>query len=474
MAVKQLLRSRALRGMAAVALLAALAALALLARPGTLPTMLTLTGERLTFSPDDRILILAPHPDDESLGTGGVIQQAVSLGLPVRVVFLTNGDANQWSFVLYRKQPEFLPGQAQAMGQVRHDEAIAAAHVLGLQPEQLTFLGYPDFGTQRIFTSHWHDAAPLRSLLTRVTQVPYADAYRPGAAYKGEEVLADLESIIKDFRPTKVFVSHPADRNPDHAALYTFTRVALWDLGLTPELYSYLVHFPRWPEPRRSAPALPLIPPASLASAEKWWALPLSIAEIDTKLAALKAHRSQFEDSPHYLSSFIRANELFGRYPEVDLAAEGSEMKLGAQAGEQDNLAGEGLTDEERAAFIGVEWRNVRREGSDLVVSLTLSRPLAKGVALSADLFGYRPDRAFADMPKILVRVTEFGATVYDQSRKLSDTGMTVSRDAHDIVVRVPLSLLGDPDRILVSGRTYLGDVPLDAAPWQVLHLRPQ
>jgi hypothetical protein len=45
----------------------------------------------------DRLLVLAPHPDDESLATGGLIQRATRQGLPVKVVFLTNGQNNPWA-----------------------------------------------------------------------------------------------------------------------------------------------------------------------------------------------------------------------------------------------------------------------------------------------------------------------------------------------------------------------------------------
>ena len=48
------------------------------------------------LQPDARILILAPHPDDECLGTGGLIQQALAKGAKVKVVFITNGDNNPW------------------------------------------------------------------------------------------------------------------------------------------------------------------------------------------------------------------------------------------------------------------------------------------------------------------------------------------------------------------------------------------
>jgi len=55
-----------------------------------------------TLNSDDRIMVLAPHPDDESIGCGGIIQQAVAMKLPVRIVWLTNGDNNEWSFIVYR------------------------------------------------------------------------------------------------------------------------------------------------------------------------------------------------------------------------------------------------------------------------------------------------------------------------------------------------------------------------------------
>lgn len=456
----------------AVAVLLLLAAAAVLSLPrGDVRRAVIFATQKLTFDAGDRILVLAPHPDDESIACGGVIQQAVDLGLPVHVVFLTYGDANQWSFVLYRKRPEFEPSQVEAMGEVRHDEALAATGLLGLRPDQLTFLGYPDFGTLSIWLTHWRDEPPLRSIFARATQVPYANAYQPGAPYKGEEILADLTAAIKDFRPTKVFLSHPADHNPDHMALYVFARVALWDLGFDAERHPFLVHLPTWPEPRGLAPSQPLAPPAALNEVSPWWTLPLERVQVDRKLAALKAHRTQYDSNVRYLDSFIRANELFGDYPDVHLDVD--DAALGSEPPQQtDVLAPEELTDTERASFIGVEWRTVRRTDTDLTLSVTLSRPLAKGVGLSAYLFGYRPDRPYAEMPKIHVEVGELATAVYDQSRKLADPGVGVSRGARDIELRVPLALLGAPVRAFIYARTYLGDLPLDSAAWRVLDLR--
>ena len=220
----------------------------------------------------DRILILAPHPDDESLACGGIIQRALSSGLPVHVLFLTNGDNNEWSFMVYRKRPELLPWQVRAMGEVRRGEALAAARGLGLPPDALTFLGYPDFGTLRIWCSHWGDAPPFRSMLTRVTSVPYENAYRRGAAYKGEEIVRDLTAVIREFRPTRIFVSHPADDNPDHAALYLFTRIVLWDLAEdhTPAGPSIPRPLPALAPPARPATGAAIAPPERLSRRCAW------------------------------------------------------------------------------------------------------------------------------------------------------------------------------------------------------------
>ncbi len=219
-----------------------------------------------TLGQDDRILVFAPHPDDETLGCAGVIQEAVAMKLPVRIVWLTYGDNNEWSFMMYRRRFVLMPGSVREMGEVRHDEGVAAAKVLGVEPDQLAFLGYPDFGTLTIWYRHWANQPPLESMLTRVTKVPYANAFRPGAPYKGEDILHDIETNLREFKPTKVFVSHPSDHNVDHQALYLFTRVALWDLEseMCPEVYPYLVHFAHWPVPEGLQIAQPH--PASIAA----------------------------------------------------------------------------------------------------------------------------------------------------------------------------------------------------------------
>lgn len=81
-------------------------------------------------------LVLAPHPDDESLGCGGVIAECVARGRPVRVAVLTDGAAS------HPASASFPPPRLAAL---RQEETRAAVAELGLDPDRdLDFLGLPD------------------------------------------------------------------------------------------------------------------------------------------------------------------------------------------------------------------------------------------------------------------------------------------------------------------------------------------
>ena len=56
------------------------------------------------FTSDSRLMLIAPHPDDEALACGIILQHAVRADAPIRVVYATDGDDNPWpQRVLERK-----------------------------------------------------------------------------------------------------------------------------------------------------------------------------------------------------------------------------------------------------------------------------------------------------------------------------------------------------------------------------------
>lgn len=429
----------------------------------------------IALSPTDRILVLAPHPDDEVLGAGGVIQQAVAQKLPIKVVFLTYGDSNQWSFFLYRRHPVVFPIAVENMGIVRHDEAINASHILGVGPQNLIFLGYPDFGTLNIWYYHWNKRPAYRSIMTRVTAVPYKGAYRFGAPYKGEEILGDLRSILREFKPTKIFVSHPADHNGDHLALYLYTRVALWDEGMegSVQLYPYLIHYLAWPKPKGYHPEKDLTPPGAIDGQEIWKQYRLSASQMEGKRQALQAHKTQYFSSPKYLLSFVKFNELFGDFPPVRLRLnENVSIISGQKKFMTTTELPEELNEQERSAFVGVDWKSLRWESDNLIVTIGLSKPLAQDVEASIFFFGYNSKTPFGQMPKINVRLGVLSYSVYDQNKRLDQGVVKVARRPNDVTITVPLKLLGYPQKILTSAKTSLGNFPLDNASWVVVELQ--
>ena len=430
----------------------------------------------VAFSAQDRILILAPHPDDEVLGCGGIIQKALRLNLPVKVVFLTYGDNNQWSFLVYRKHPVFMPKAVQRMGLVRHNEALAATKALGLSPEQLVFLGYPDFRTLEMWYRHWGSSPPEESMLSQVKAVPYASAFRPGTPYKSEEILKDLKTIISDFQPTQIYVSHPADHNPDHRALYLFTRIALWDLGLENDIkmFPYLIHFQKWPQPQAFQPLWGLWPPDFLKDSVAWFVSPVSGEDLVKKFAALKMHRSQYEASPGYLGRFIRKNELFGDFPAISFPGKEGGFSVAEEHRDISSGAPEELINKEKTSYVGIRSYSVSAQDGTLIFRVKLSRPVGETVGLSLYIFGYRKDTPFAAMPKIHVKFGALKHTILDQNQVLARQTVRVTRHPKEIVIALPAATLGNPDRVLSSARTYLGTVPLDWVAWRVIEFPGQ
>ena len=424
----------------------------------------------LTLTEADRILVLAPHPDDEVLATGGLVQQAIAKGLPVQVAFLTNGDNNEFAFLFFSKAFTLDANSAVHAGQVRAFEALRAGRELGLKGSEETFLGYPDFGTLEIWQNRWGDREAFRSMFSERNQVPYWFARTPDAPYKGESILTDLKEVLADFKPTKVFVSHPADTNPDHVAYDLFLRTALWDLKgeVKPEVYSYLTHYGEWPQPRGLLFDAPHEPPAQFDEAGRWVTLPLEPEQVKQKLEALKRHKTQYGASKTYLESYMRANELFDQIKDIPLAPGTEGVQLlpsGTGVAVGSELSAGAVTD-------GAS-RRVRVEGGDLVFSLALDAASAAAVETELDAFGYRSDRPFSEMPKIHVAAKGTSHKISERRQGLPADAVKVSRTPGQIEVRIPLALLENPERVFFSAKAKAGGASLDVLPWVVLDLRP-
>jgi len=109
-----------------------------------------------------RVLVVAPHCDDEILGAGGYMAMAARRGAHVRVVMLTNGDGFPLAATReYRR----IPPSAETFlrfAALRQGETRAALEALGLSRNDVTFLGYPDGGLSHLWSRHWGRLSPRR------------------------------------------------------------------------------------------------------------------------------------------------------------------------------------------------------------------------------------------------------------------------------------------------------------------------
>jgi len=262
----------------------------------------------------ERVLVIAPHPDDDVLGVGGSIAEFTRQGHEVCVVFVTNGDANEAAQLLLTLNPLHRAADYKALGYRRQKEAARALDILGVPSSHMLFLGYPDGGLTPLWSDHWSPDNPFTSPRTRVDRSPYRNTYSPDAVYAGADLLADLVEIIDIFRPTIVYMPHPEDRHPDHQASYHFGMKALSLASSVdePEVRLYVVHVPDWPAPHRLLPDLPLaIPP--VGSQEEWETVELCQETVDLKMAAVRAHMSQRWTNGRFLARFVRATEVYAR-----------------------------------------------------------------------------------------------------------------------------------------------------------------
>ena len=271
-------------------------------------------------APGQRLLVFAPHPDDETLGAAGLMRQARLRDDDVRVVIITNGDGFRISAAQEFHELSVPPKDFVRYGYLRQTEARTALAVLGIPADHVHFLGYPDRGLMPMWINHWAANAPVASAYTQQTHSPYADAATVNAPYCGAALLSDLKQQMIADRPTDIYVTHPNDDHPDHAAASVFVRTALQQLkaaGLpwaqTAHLHYYLVHRGDWPTPQGLHEDAALLPPGPMSALDTHWtALPLSVRDTQKKYAAIKRYGSQVEASSRFLYSFARQNELFG------------------------------------------------------------------------------------------------------------------------------------------------------------------
>ena len=145
----------------------------------------------------NRVMIISPHPDDETIGCGGTIRKHVVEGDVVHVELLTSGEKGGHDLA------------TADIAIIREQEAMAAAAILG---------------------------------------VAHVECYRQpdGKLRPNRVVVARLSKRISDWQPDTIYVPHSAEQHPDHAAALRLVRRSLQAMNLEnpPRVLAYEVWTP--------------------------------------------------------------------------------------------------------------------------------------------------------------------------------------------------------------------------------------
>jgi LmbE family N-acetylglucosaminyl deacetylase len=162
------------------------------------PESLPLWEIETLINHNSSILIVAPHPDDETLGCGGAIALLRQLNISVKVLVVSDGTKSHPNSVAY--PPAKLK-------KLREQESLAALAILGVAPEAVTFLDLPD-----------------------------GEVY---ISSKSEKAIALISQYLNRIEPSIIFLPWRKDPHPDHRASWQLFTVANQNLTIPPRIIEY-------------------------------------------------------------------------------------------------------------------------------------------------------------------------------------------------------------------------------------------
>ncbi len=185
-------------------------------------------------------MFVSAHDDDVVIGAGLAFQAALAEGITAHAVVTTDGRMGYCRFP-----------QRRTIAQIRQAEARKAYESLGLAPERLHFLGFPDCNLNPYRGRHF-------ATIGDPTEVEGASGLQNAFPH-----------ILRQIRPTRVFLPTISDLHPDHRIVNEEMLISLFhaqgsiwpELGepvpSVPLVYEYATYcdFPEPPQLRIAGPA---------------------------------------------------------------------------------------------------------------------------------------------------------------------------------------------------------------------------
>ena len=302
------------------------------------------------------VLIMAPHPDDETVCCAGIIYSAVQRGDTVWIVVLTNGD-------VYGK----------SAGLQREGETVAAMSMVGVPEQHIIFLGYGEgiltlyesANPNQVYTSGYSGASATYADRGLGGTDYHFYLYGVHGPYNRATLMQDVTAALQNIHPDEIYTTSVVDGHTDHeatslAVMEVIRNTQSSDPTFLPRLHETVIHAPntdttvdaqRWPEPVFT-PAVPYSPSLYMAETPLDWtqieSIPVPAPMQDPNPATnlkhqiLNTYQSQIhpgEGFNDYMFSFVKQNEYFWvQTPSLNVAlgaavTDSSEAPGGSNAG---------------------------------------------------------------------------------------------------------------------------------------------
>jgi LmbE family N-acetylglucosaminyl deacetylase len=415
-----------------------------------------------TINAGDRVLIVAPHPDDEVICNGGVISYAVENHIPVKVVVVTDGNDTKTSPL------------------IRHNETINGTEILGLGEENVTFLGYKDGSLRNLLNDNWNYNNPFTAA-DGSKQVTYPYAFQENATYCGANLAENLETIIVDFKPTIIIYPSGDDEQFDHQATSGFIEYTTQETGYNGSKYTYLLHLPPdWPSPRSYYPEYYLVPPKQMVGVEngpEWFVFNLTTLEMRFKEQSLRSYKTQIVPSS-YLLSFLRKNELFAKYPTLNVSKSTDNSSLSDFADSSKNLtnlfydaAGDGKYHGKEKSLdivsVGIDVNDAAPNGKSWVSLKTVGEPSLDAVYnIHMNIF----NPGGTERVKISVQ-NGSGEIQREVNGSSIRNNIPVIIKNKTLVTEIPSDLFKNSSYFILSADTTKSGAIIDQTPWRVIKI---
>lgn len=209
---------------------------------------LIIRSRRLPLGKFKTLLVIAPHPDDETFGCGGTLALVARANPSVHVLFITDGAASH-------------PGHAvvnpEALASMRHEEAHLATEALGIDWRRVAFLNERD-GTLGGLTPSRH-----------------------------RELAGAIASRLSSVRPDAIFLPKSGDGSSEHEAAFALVKDAVALAGIAPRVFG----FPVWSWWN------PLLLARSVATFQRIWRVDVR-STLGAKAHAMACYASQTKPLP--------------------------------------------------------------------------------------------------------------------------------------------------------------------------------